>query len=87
LRRNPRIADVQARGLPWLVAEDAGRVIGYAYAAAGRGLGRRLYGALLEWLHEALGFAPIGTFREVGWKLGRWVDVGYWQRVLDAGVA
>jgi len=66
---------------------DAGRVIGYAYAAAGRGLGRRLYGALLEWLHEALGFAPIGTFREVGWKLGRWVDVGYWQRVLDAGVA
>lgn len=33
-------------------------------------------------LHERLGFQPIGTFREVGWKLGRWVDVGYWQRLF-----
>ena len=29
-------------------------------------------------LHENLGFAPCGVLREVGWKLGRWVDVGYW---------
>ena len=27
-----RRRDVQGRGLPWLVAEDAGRVLGYAYA-------------------------------------------------------
>jgi L-amino acid N-acyltransferase YncA len=33
-------------------------------------------------LHEKLGFTPIGTFSEVGFKLGRWVDVGYWQKIL-----
>jgi L-amino acid N-acyltransferase YncA len=33
-------------------------------------------------LHEKLGFTRIGHFREVGWKLGKWVDVGYWQIVL-----
>lgn len=33
-------------------------------------------------LHVRLGFQPIGTFREIGWKLGRRVDVGYWQRVF-----
>lgn len=31
-----RIADVQAGGLPWLVAEREGRVIGYAYATKWR---------------------------------------------------
>ncbi|MEO8466583.1 MAG: arsinothricin resistance N-acetyltransferase ArsN1 family B [Gammaproteobacteria bacterium] len=29
-------------------------------------------------LHEKLGFKKIGIFNEVGWKFGRWVDVGYW---------
>lgn len=33
-------------------------------------------------LHEALGFLPVGVFHEVGWKLGRHVDMGFWQRVL-----
>ena len=33
-------------------------------------------------LHEKLGFSKIGQFREIGWKLGRWVDVGYWELVL-----
>jgi phosphinothricin acetyltransferase len=33
-------------------------------------------------LHEKLGFVKVAHFREVGWKLGRWVDVGYWQRNL-----
>ena len=33
-------------------------------------------------LHEKLGFTRIGHFREVGWKLGRWIDVGYWEIVL-----
>ncbi|HEU4619536.1 MAG TPA: arsinothricin resistance N-acetyltransferase ArsN1 family B [Gammaproteobacteria bacterium] len=36
-------------------------------------------------LHEKLGFEKIGRFREVGWKLGRWVDVGYWELILDRG--
>jgi L-amino acid N-acyltransferase YncA len=30
-------------------------------------------------LHEALGFAPVGIYRRVGWKLGSWWDVGWWQ--------
>jgi len=29
-------------------------------------------------LHEACGFRWVGTLPEVGWKLERWVDVGYW---------
>lgn len=30
-------------------------------------------------LHEKLGFEPVGTFRKVGFKHDRWVDVAYWQ--------
>jgi phosphinothricin acetyltransferase len=33
-------------------------------------------------LHKALGFEPIGVYREVGWKMGGWRDVGWWQRLL-----
>lgn len=35
-------------------------------------------------LHESLGFSPVACFREVGWKQERWVDVGYWQLMLEA---
>ena len=38
-----------------------------------------------ERLHESLGFEPVGTFREVGWKLGGWRDVGFWQLRLATG--
>lgn len=34
-------------------------------------------------MHEALGFAPIGIYRQVGYKLGAWRDVGWWQLVLS----
>lgn len=33
-------------------------------------------------LHERLGFTPVGRFREVGWKFNRWIDVGYWEKLL-----
>ena len=33
-------------------------------------------------LHEHLGFREVGRFQKVGYKLGRAVDVGYWQKVL-----
>jgi phosphinothricin acetyltransferase len=33
-------------------------------------------------LHEAMGFTPLGIYREVGWKMGGWRDVGWWQRLL-----
>jgi len=33
-------------------------------------------------LHEAFGFGPAGVYRQVGYKGGRWMDVGLWQRAL-----
>lgn len=33
-------------------------------------------------LHERLGFEQVACFREVGFKQGRWIDVGYWQLIL-----
>ena len=72
------------------------------HEATGKGIGRALYGALLETLdaqgyhvvigaialpndasvrlHEAHGFVKAGHLHEVGYKLGQWVDVGYWER-------
>jgi L-amino acid N-acyltransferase YncA len=36
-------------------------------------------------LHEAVGFVHLGTYREVGYKLGQWRDTGWWQcRLGDA---
>lgn len=33
-------------------------------------------------LHEAMGFRPIGIYRNIGYKLGAWRDVGWWQKQL-----
>lgn len=35
-------------------------------------------------LHRAFGFTPVGVYRSVGYKLGNWWDVGWWQRRLPA---
>lgn len=72
--------------------------------ATGRGLGTKLYSALLQILktegyhtalgiialpnprsvrlHEKLGFQQIAHLHEVGKKFGRWIDTGYWQKIL-----
>jgi L-amino acid N-acyltransferase YncA len=115
---------------PFLVIEEDGRVLGYAYAGPHRarpayrwsvdvtvyaapqvhrrGLGRALYSELLDrltrqgfhaafagialpndksvGLHEALGFKHLGTYQEVGFKFGRWHDVGWWRRSLNDGL-
>ena len=122
-----RIAETHAANLPWLVATEADRIVGYACASrwkgrwayrysvestvylessrTRRGMGRVLYAALVERLrergihaviggialpneasvalHERLGFEKVAHFRQVGFKLERWVDVGYWQLLLD----
>lgn len=111
---------------PWLVCEDAGEIIGYAYASkwkdrsaykhtaevtvylhhkhVGKGVGRALYQELIdqlaarkmhvllaciavpnaasEKLHEHFGFNKVAHFTEVGFKFNRWLDVGYWQKLL-----
>lgn len=33
-------------------------------------------------LHESAGFTPLAVYAGVGWKLGAWHDVGWWQRAL-----
>jgi len=122
-----RIAAIVLRH-PWLVAEQGGQLLGYAYAgehrsraayrwdvdvavylaaaAHRRGIGRRLYRALFEvlrrqgyvngyagislpnagsvGLHEALGFLPVGIYRNVGYKHGAWHDVGWWALNLQS---
>jgi L-amino acid N-acyltransferase YncA len=70
----------------------AGRAL---YAAlfdrlAARGLREALGGIALPndasvGLHRALGFEDVGTYRRVGWKLGRWHDVLWCQRSLSSG--
>lgn len=121
-----RIAGTLER-YPYLVAVQAGRVVGFAYASQHRtraayrwsvdvtgyvaetarraGIGKLLYGELLSELaqggfhaafagialpnpasialHESVGFEHVGVYREVGFKLGRWHDVGWWQRLLQ----
>ena len=34
-------------------------------------------------LHESVGFKRAGVMREVGYKDGRWIDVGFWQCELN----
>ena len=34
-------------------------------------------------LHERLGFEPVGVFRDIGFKLDRWHDVGWWRLSLE----
>lgn len=113
---------------PWLVSEDSGAVMGYAYASQhrsraayqwsvdvsvyiherwrGQGLGRTLYTRLFALLraqgyaniyagialpnpgsvglHEAMGMTPVGIYRHVGYKLGAWHDVGWWEGALQS---
>lgn len=35
-------------------------------------------------LHERFGFRQVGTFREVGFKFGRWLDVVHMQRMVES---
>lgn len=124
-----RVRTVQEASLPWLVAESAGEVAGYAYAgpwkpragyrftveisiyldreASGRGLGTALYTGLFDILaargircviggialpndasivlHEKFGMRKVAHFERNGIKFGRWIDVGYWQRLMPKG--
>lgn len=56
-----RRADVVGKGLPWLVAEDAGRVLGYAYANHFRP--RRAYRFCVE---DSIYLAPDAQGRGIG---------------------
>jgi L-amino acid N-acyltransferase YncA len=34
-------------------------------------------------MHEKLGFKHAGTIRHAGFKFGRWLDLGFWQLLLE----
>jgi len=34
-------------------------------------------------LHERLGFIKVAHFKEFGWKFNQWIDVGYWELLLQ----
>jgi phosphinothricin acetyltransferase len=53
-------------------------ILGYFQAFAGIALPN---GASVA-LHESVGFRPVGVYRKVGFKLGAWHDVGWWQNEL-----
>lgn len=36
-------------------------------------------------LHRAVGFEPVGVYRQIGWKLGLWHDVARVQKLLTEG--
>jgi phosphinothricin acetyltransferase len=38
-----------------------------------------------EALHRTTGFAEVGVYERIGFKLDRWVDVRWYQRSLRAG--
>jgi L-amino acid N-acyltransferase YncA len=51
---------------------------GYRSAIAGM----TLPNAASAGLHRAMGFEPVGTYRRIGWKHGRWHDVAWMQRTI-----
>ena len=38
-------------------------------------------------LHESVGFKPLCVYRSVGYKLGSWYDVGWWELALQPRAA
>jgi L-amino acid N-acyltransferase YncA len=57
---------------------------------AGRGYRRAIAGMTLPndasvGLHRAVGFQPMGTYRDIGWKNGSWHDVAWVQRTILLG--
>jgi phosphinothricin acetyltransferase len=77
----------------YIAPEARGKGVGRTlYAAlladlAGRGFHAAFAGIALPnpgsvRLHETVGFEPVGVYRQVGFKFGRWHDLGWWQRLL-----
>lgn len=36
-----------------------------------------------EKLHEKLGFKKVAHFHEAGWKFDQWLDVGFWELIVN----
>jgi L-amino acid N-acyltransferase YncA len=112
---------------PWLVADDNGKMIGYAYASKHRereayqwsvessvyvlenyhhtGIAKELYSKLFDILqqcgyvnvyagitlpnpksysfHSKMGFEPVGVYKNIGYKLGKWHDVAWLAKTIN----
>jgi phosphinothricin acetyltransferase len=53
---------------------ECARALGYCTAYAGI----TLPNPGSQVLHESFGFRPVGVYRHVGYKQGKWYDVGWW---------
>ncbi len=71
--RRAWVRDKQAHGFPVIVAVEDGTVLG----------GVVLDNVASVRLHEALGFVEVAHFRQVGFKFGRWLDLKFYEKVLD----
>lgn len=78
-------ADMRGRGLgKALYRALHGRLaeLGYVQAFAGVALPNAASVAL----HESVGYRHLGTYEKVGFKLGQWRDVAWFQKALRAPV-
>lgn len=57
------------------------RALGYRQATAGI----TLPNPASVGLHAAFGFAPAGVYRQIGYKMGAWHDVGWFQAEIQPG--
>ena len=74
-------AEAQGRGMGWqLLAAQLELLEGHGFVTAIAGIALPNDASVA--LHKKLGFALAGIERGVGFKLGRWIDVGRWQRDL-----
>lgn len=55
------------------------RALGYRQATAGI----TLPNPASVGLHSAFGFAPVGVYRDIGYKMGGWHDVGWYQAEIQ----
>jgi L-amino acid N-acyltransferase YncA len=75
--------DAQRRGIATLLYQRLLETLeaqGFTQAIAAIGLPNEASVAF----HEKLGFQGSGVYHNIGYKLGRWHDVGLWQRPLAA---
>ena len=124
----PKRIEEKIKKYPWIVYEENGKVLGYAYVGKwkersayrhtvedtiyvkeserGKGIGQKLFEGLMEevekdkevhvimgvialpneksvQIHEKNGFKKAAHFTEVGYKNNQWIDVGYWEKVLE----
>jgi L-amino acid N-acyltransferase YncA len=57
------------------------RALGYRQATAGI----TLPNPASVGLHAAFGFVPVGVYRQIGYKMGGWRDVGWFQAEIQPG--